>query len=362
MIPGDWSRWFGGSLFLFSMLCTAPAAASPWTLPQDKMAIDLTYDFSYANKEYLPPGKFEGLQAFPLEGEYQESRLALGLRYGFSDRFEGAVDFSFKQVSYESVPFFKGKPGSFEGREPLYNGNDGIFDFSETRVGAGDFHFKGRYNVFSNGNVIKLTSETDLKLPGGYEEPEGTFASDKPDTGQIADDVTLGDGQVDLTQSILFGGYIIPTRTFVRADAGYSLRFGTPGDQLEGGLKIGQNFGQNLIFFVGSRAEYTVTDGGSIGISFISTEPDAEPYQMKGGMGGNIKQIPLTLDKDFVQLEAGMIFRLDNSEVQLSYRQIVWGRNIPAIKTASVSTVFAFPNVTGRTAESPKASSEDNGS
>ena len=343
------------------MMFAVPVVASPWTLSKDDVAVDLTYDFSYANREFWPAGKFEGKQRFPLGGDYSSSRLAMGLRYGFSDKFEGAIDLSFKQISYKSTPFFKGNPATFEGREGLYDGDSGIFDFSDSRVGAGDFHFAGRYNFFSNGQVLKLTTETDLKLPGGYEEPQGTFAEGTPDVGAIADDVTLGDGQVDLTQSLLFGAYILPTKTFVRAEAGYSFRFGVPGDQLEGGLKVGQNVGRNLVFFVGSRGEYTVTDGGAIGISFISTEPEAEPHELRGGKGGNIKQIPLTLDKDYVQLVGGAIFRLKSAELQFSYRQIVWGRNIPAIKTASVSTVFAFPNVTGSSSDSDSSSKSSDG-
>jgi len=358
VIPGEPTRWIGGSLFVGLMLVAGSVSASPWTMPQDEVAVDLTYDFSYAEKEYLPAGRFEGLQTFPLEGKYSSSRLAMGLRYGFTDKFEGMVDVSFKQVSYQSTPFFKGNPETFSSRKELYEGDDGIFDFSETRVGAGDFHFKGRYNIWSNGQLVKLTTETDLKLPGGYEEPKGTFADDKPQAGQIADDVTLGDGQVDLTQRALFGAFILPTKTFVRADAGYSFRFGIPGDQVEGGLKVGQNIGQSLILFVGSRGEYTVTDGESIGVSFIATEPEKPPHELKGGMNGNIKQIPLSLDKDFVQLEGGIIFRLEAAELQFSYRQIVWGRNIPAIKSASVSTVFSFPNVTGRSTGTEETAEE----
>lgn len=335
---------------LVSLLIVAsavPAAASPWTVDKDQASFGLTYNFSQAGKEFLPKGKYEGLQQFPLDGEFSSSRLAIQTRYGFSDKVEGGVELTFKQVSYQSTPFFKGKPSTFGSREALYGGNDGVFDFSDTRIGAGDFHLFGRYNFWSKGNLLKLTTDTDLKLPTGYDEPSGTFAGDQPNPAGIEDDVALGDGQVDITQSLLFGAYIVPTNSFFRADAGYQFRFGPPGDQVVGGLKIGQNIGKSFILFAGSSAEFTVTDGEAIGTSFIATEPGAEPYELKGGKGGNIKQIPISLDKDFVQFTAGAIFQLSDAELQFSYSQILWGRNIPALKTASVSTVFALPNVTG---------------
>lgn len=334
------------------------ASASPWTVGKDQASVGLTYDFSHAGQEYLPAGKYEGLQQFPLEGEFSSSRLSFETRYGFSDKVEGGLELSFKQVSYQSEPFFKGQPSSFESREELYGGDSGVFDFSETRIGAGDFHFFGRYNFWSKGNVVKLTTDTDLKLPAGYEEPGGTFEEDQPNPASIEDDVTLGDGQVDLTQKLLFGAYVVPTRSFIRADAGYRFRFGDPGDQVVGGLKIGQNIAKSFVLFAGTEGEMTITNGEAIGKSFISTEPDAAPWELRGGEGGNIKPIPIFLDKDLVKFTAGAIFQISSAELQFSYSQVLWGRNIPALKTASVSTVFALPNVTG-SAESEEASGPD---
>jgi len=340
------------------MIWASPLWASPWTLPADEGALSLSYDFSSANKEFLPEGEFEGLQEFPLDGQFNSSRLAVGFRYGFTEKVEGELDVAIKQVNFESTPFVNGNMSEVENRSTLYNGSEGIYDFSSTSTGFGDFRFKGRYNFWSKDEILKLTTETSLKLPGGYEEPSGTFQGDEQQLGQIADDVTLGDGQVDVTQKLLFGGFIVPTRTFVRVEAGFRHRFGPPGDQGSAGLKVGQNLGQNLLLFVSSQGTLTVTEGSSIGKSFISTEPDAEPYEMSGGPDGNVRQIPLTLDKDFLQLGGGMIVRLSAAEVQLSYRQIVWGRNIPAIKTASISTVFSFPDLTAGGKTSAKKNGE----
>lgn len=316
------------------------ATASPWTLPQDDFALDLGYNFQFADDEYLADGSH---QAFPLDGRFTSSRLSLGGRYGFTDRVEGAVRLTFKQVSYESTPYLMGAPEGeeFGNRSEVYDQR--LVDFSETRIGAGDFHFKGRYNFYDNGNLLKLTAETDLKLPGGYEEPKGTFADGKPSPGSVQDDVTLGDGQVDLTPSLLFGGYLPATRTFGRVDVGYSFRFGPPGDQIVGGAKIGQNIGSNVIVFAGANGAYTHGDGESIGTSFITRSPELSARELSSS---DIETIDVTLDKSFLQATGGIIFRISPAELQFTYSHIVLGENLPQIQTASVRTVFTFQDIT----------------
>lgn len=65
------------------------------------------------------------------------------------------------------------------------------------------------------------------------------------------DDVTLGDGQIDIEQSILFGGFVNITQTFFRADAdiGGRLRMGAPGHQFLGAFKVGQFIGPRVVIF-----------------------------------------------------------------------------------------------------------------
>lgn len=344
-------RHFWMVLGMLSVVLALPttAAASPWTIPQDELTTSLTYNFQYADSEHLPDGTH---QAFPLDGEFTSSRLELGFRYGFTDRFEGAMRLSFKQVSYQSEPFLKGKgdDSDFGSRQEVYEKR--LVDFSDTRIGAADFHFTGRYNLFDHRNLIKLTSETDLKLPAGYEEPKGTFEGDSP-SGAVQDDVTLGDGQVDLTQKIVAGGYLPTTRSFARLGAGYSVRFGVPGHQLVGGVKLGQNIGDNVVVFAGTNGAYTVTDGQVIGKSFITRSPELSGRELTGGQ---IEPVDITLDKDYLQASGGIIFRLDAAELQFNYTRMLVGRNIPQLQTFSVSTVFSFADVT---AEDDEETEED---
>lgn len=324
----------------------ATASASPWTVPQDDLAVDFRYDFQRADREYLPDGT---LQPFPLDGSYTASQLSFGARYGFTDRVEGAVELNFKQVSYSSEPFVASGLDNFEDRRGLYEDGGGLIDFSETRLGASDFYFRGRYNFLDKGGLIKLTTESELKLPAGYDEPSGTFAEDVPVPGDVRDDVTLGDGQVDLTQRLLFGAYIVPTRTFVSIDAGYEFRFGPPGDRLLGGVKVGQNLGDNVVVFAGSRGRYTTVQGESIGVSFITRSPELEPYELGSD---EIEQVPLFLDKSSLDVTGGIIFKIGETEVQFAYNRTVLGENRPLIQTVSVGTSLALSNVAGRAEDS----------
>lgn len=334
---------------LLSLFCwlgfPAAAVASPWTVPQDDLAVDFRYDFQRADREFLQDGT---LQAFPLDGSYTASQLSFGARYGFTDRVEGAVELNFKQVSYSAQPFVASGLDNFDNRQSLYEDSGGLLNFSETRLGASDFYFRGRYNFFDQKGLLKLTTESELKLPAGYEEPSGTFAEDVPVPGDVRDDVTLGDGQVDLTQRLLFGAYVVPTRTFVSVDAGYELRFGPPGDRLVGGLKVGQNLGDNVVVFLGSRGRYTVVQGESIGISFVTDRPELEPYELGGD---DIQQVPLFLDKSSLDLTGGLIFKIDDTEVQFAYNRTLWGENRPMIQTVSAGTSIALPNVAGRSSD-----------
>ena len=64
------------------------ATASPWTLPQHDLVVSSDFSFARASREYLNSGRN---QDYSVNGQLRTSTLALGLRYGFTDRFEMEV-------------------------------------------------------------------------------------------------------------------------------------------------------------------------------------------------------------------------------------------------------------------------------
>lgn len=309
----------------------ASAVASPWTLPKDELSLSLGYDFQFADHEYTPPVPGDAgidagnYQRFPLEGEFSQSTLTFSGRYGFTDRFEGAFSLDFKQVAFTSQPFLPALPASGE----LGDTRDEIVNFADTSVGAGDLRLAGRYNLHRSWWLA--TAEVQAKLPTGYEPPTGTT-------------VARGDGQMDLTPSILLGVFIPQTSTFARADAGYNLRLGGPGHQAVGGVKVGQFLGDQVILFGGVSGAYTLFAGEPLEAdNFVSRDPSIPARDF--GPDDFVVQ-PLTLDKNFARVEAGLIFRLRQLEFQAGYNYVFAGENIPALHSFSLASVITIPDAT----------------
>ncbi|QDG50293.1 hypothetical protein FIV42_05965 [Persicimonas caeni] len=318
-------------------LASAPtmADASPWTLPKDKFVLTLDSNYQSADEEYLPDGE---LQQFPLDGEFTAITFSVGARYGITDKIELAGDLNLKQINYKSAPVLLEIPDGADSATL----NDAIFDFSKSAAGVGDAELHGRYALVRG--LVRVTSQTSVQFPVGYETPRGTFLDDEPNPAAIEDDVTLGDGQTNLTQSFLFGAYVPATRSFARLDAGYRLRVGTPGDQTVGGVSIGQYLGDNFLVFVAGNGAYTLFEGESIGKSFITRSPGKSPSEFDATE--DIETIDITLDKDYLNVEGGVILKLRDLEMRASYGQIVWGSNIPRISSFSLGVVYALDNVT----------------
>ncbi len=279
------------------------AHASPWTLPNDKFVLGLDSNFQTADHEYLPDGT---RQAFPLDGQFSALTFIISGRYGITDRLEGAMELEMKQVDYQANPVLLAVPDPSTDKQSL---NNSIFNFSKTHSGLGDARLHLRYN-FHKG-LLMATTETSVKFPVGYQPPQGTFAQNMPDTTAVADDVSLGDGQVDLAQGILFGVYVPPTRSFGRLDLDYVHRFGAPGDQVTGLVSIGQYVGDMVLLFAGADGAYTVFDGEPIGTTYITYTPEKPAGQI--GLS-DIATNPLTLDKDYVSVEGGVILQVRSME------------------------------------------------
>jgi len=326
------------ALFIFVgfLGSAATASASPWTLPKDDLALMLSYDFGYAQREFLPDSTY---QHFPLNGQFQSNDLRLDSRYGFTDRFEGEVELTLKSVNYAADPVVLGLPKG-QDTVDLAGARASVTDFSQTAIGAGDAYFAGRYNFYRK--LIAFTEETRVKLPTGYDEPQQTF---DPESGTVDDDVALGDGQTDIEESLLLGGFIPFTRSFFRLDAGFRFRMGDPGHQAIGAFKVGQFIGKHFIAFAGVRGALTVTQGNVIGKTFVATVDNLQPEDV--APGDNTKAIDLRLDKDFAAAEGGAIFTpFEGVEIQAAYSYIFWGANIPAIHTLTIGTALRLEDIT----------------
>ncbi len=327
----------GVSLLTLAVLIATPTTvtASPWTLPKDELVLDLSHDFQVATSEYL----FDGTQQiFPLNGVFRSHNARFGARYGFSDRFEGAATFNVALVTYNANALIM---NDFDEGTTSAEATDVIRDFSTARFGAGDVHLHARYNLRSG--LIMVTTESTVKLPTGYETPEGTFRTTADGQTEIRGQATLGDGQTDLTQSILFGAYIPPTRTFVRLDTGLRYRFGAPGHQAVGALRAGQFLGDIFVFTAGVGGHYTITEGDVIGEAFVAIDPtlDARDYSPD-----NVRVFDMRLDSDAFRAELGLLVQLGDIEVVGGYSRTLWGRNTSVVNTFSLTALFALPDFT----------------
>lgn len=165
------------SLSACSLGLSSQADASPWTLPKDELTLGFGYDFQFATSEHLNDGL---KQDYPLNGKFNSSTLIIEGRYGFTDRLEGAMRVTAKQVSYISDPVLLTLP---QDPEDIGQTRAQINDFSQSTFGPADVFLSGRYNLHRSWWLA--TVELSAKVPTIYSKPHGI-------------NVTLGDRQVDL--------------------------------------------------------------------------------------------------------------------------------------------------------------------
>lgn len=329
-----------GSVYLLVVLGAlfGGDARAQWTLPRGDLAVVTTYDYTFGNREYLGNRRE---RRFPLGGEYQASTLTLGARAGITDRIEVELSVPLRLVSYRSSPVILLEPMDLMGSGlDFYQEN--VLDFDQSRIGVGDVWLTGRYGFYRR-HPLALALEGRIKIPTGYDAPQGTFGDDPTSAqdfldrageiavpGNIRDDVTLGDGQVDLNVNFLLGASF-RSRTFVRLDAGYNLRFGA-GDQVLASAKAGQQLGDRVLIYGEARFVYSVTEGPLIGVSVAAENPllPAEAYQ---GLN-NLMLRELRLERDAFDVILGGIIRLtDTAEVNVGYARTLWGRNTLVART-----------------------------
>lgn len=338
------ASWIGAVVVMGAWLLAAPASASPWTLRRGEIAVTAAYDQAWATREYLDDAGRD--VPFSLNGSFRGSTMSLGVRAGFSDRLELEIQVPFKLVSYQADPVILIPASVAGGEEGIDFYQENVLDLSQTVQGVGDIRLFGRYNLIRWPVAVAL--EGRLKAPAGYDGPSGTFG-DRPRNQQdfldrvgelvrpenVQDDVTLGDGQVDLGLSILFG-VSLPSRTFIRVDAGYDLRLGGAGDQILASVKAGQLLGRRLLLYADTRLAYAWQQGRVIGVSVAAIDPTLPASEYVGL--NNLALRTVTLDRDWLELAVGGIVKItDNVEINVGYNRTLWGRNTSLVQSVYVT-------------------------
>lgn len=315
-------------------------AASPWVLKAGQLVVVGRYDFESADEEFLDDRES---QVFPLRGQYRAATFTTSLRYGVLDGLEVELILPIKQVSYTSDPVLLLPTDDFDTAFDFYQEN--IIDLSRSVVGLGDIQLASRYQLFER--LVRGALELRLKTPTGYNRPAGTFG-ERPESREaflaeidrfvapenVRDDVTLGDGQLDLSPALLLG-VATPFGAFARMDLGYRLRFGGAGDQIFGGFRLGMGIGQRLLVYGGVDVEYAVQEGRVIGVSVAAEDPTLPAAEYGGTENLNLREV--TLDRDALSIQGGVIFRATRAvEFNLGYGETVWGRNTARVSAFSI--------------------------
>ena len=331
--------------YLFLAICllkTSIAAANPWLLEPGTVVISGTYDYSYANQEFLASDGT--LTDFSLNGEYQATSYTLAVRMGISERFELEMSLPLKSVSYRADPLIL-LPSEQMGQEAFDYYQENIINFNQTMLGFGDLNVAGRFRV----SVYPIASSIELKItaPTGYRKPQGTFGSAPTDIDtfvenaadiarpeNIRDDVTLGDGVLSF-QPIVHLGFGTSSGFFTRLSAGLMLRNQGAGEILTSEFKLGQFIKPWLLVYGGGYFEKTVISGKPIGVSVASEDP-ALPASEYIGLN-NLKPIIVSLDRDLLVIPIGVLLRpTDKVDVTCTYSPLVWGRNVAKSHTMSI--------------------------
>lgn len=316
-------------------LLPAAAMASPWTLRQGEVALKLSTDVQFANREFVID---RDLQRFPLDGRYWGGNFRTDLRYGINDRLEIGGSLAFAYAAYSSDEVFFGDqvidtsqtPGSAQSIRA------NVVSFDQTAVGLGDLRLFMRNRLTPVGRAVVAT-EIGAKIPTGYRQPSGTFEDDSPSEG-ITDDVTLGDGQMDL-HAMLLTGFSPTWDWFIRVDVGARARFFGPAPQVIGAFKTGYRVAPNFLPYLFADAQVSVGEGRVIGQSFIAEDPKISAIDFEFS---DVSTVDLTLDRSAVVAGVGAIFALGDRDIDLNYSYVAWGENTAQLHMFSVGTNLKF--------------------
>lgn len=310
-----------------------PARASPWTLPEGEALITFGLDAQVATDEFLIDGTH---QSFPLDGQYVAMTLRPGFRWGVTDRTELGAEAQLRYVSYQSdEAYFGPEPAA---GVTLPDVRDGILSFDRSTAGLGDIRAWVRYRFTPLGRVVAAV-ELNLKFPTGYRPLTDALDEDaEARRGAPIDDVTLGDGQLDLGGVLLFG-WAPPGGWFLRLDVGLRARFFGPGQQVTGAFKLGWQATSGFIPYIGVDGEHSFTDGEVVGQTYNTDVPDRPARELDAT---DVYLQDYRQDRTWVRPAIGAIFRLGEREIDLSYSLIVWGRNVAQVHAVSLGLPFAL--------------------
>jgi hypothetical protein len=314
---------------------SAGASASPWTLPQGAINVRVGGDYSFAENEYQLDG---GYMPFSLAGRFDSAHLRTEVHYGVTDRFEIGAAMSLDYVGYNADEIYLGdviapdvgEAGSVE----RFRAN--ILSLDQTATGLGDLRFYGRYRVTPITRAVGAV-EVLLKVPTGYTPPSGTFRDDTFTEG-VADDVTLGDGQMDAELKFL-AGFVPAGNWFVRADVGFRARTFGAAHQVLGNVKTGYRVVDAWLPYIWADAQIAVTEGRVIGTSYITEFPETPAAEFTAEL---LVPADNRLERSAIQAGVGTIFTLGDRDIDLSYAYTVWGENTAALHQLSLSTSLTF--------------------
>ncbi len=355
------TNWvFAASLLGATISASARLEASPWVLPRGRIVVSGGANYQFANSEFFSDVA-NGMSSpterrYSLRGEYQGVSLFSSIRAGVVDRFEFEFTVPFRAVSYTADPVLllpTAVTPMCDNACAQAGARSNVINFSRGAVGLGDLLLSLRYAIIRAPSPIVMAAEVRFKSPTGYALPEGTFGVNPQSQAEflamagtlvrpenVRDDVTLGDGQLDVTASILTG-IGLRSGTFFRLDAGFNARLGGAGHQVVGNFRAGQSIGRSFVVYGGANLQYSVTNGRVIGVSVAAIDP-LLPAREYGSMGPtyNLLLREVSLDRDAVDLAGGMIVRLTpTTELNLGYSRTVWGRNVSG--THSLSLTFS---------------------
>lgn len=330
-------------LLLSALVIPMSASASPWTLRRGRAVMNAGFDFQLAGSEFLDTGTH---QVFPLNGRYSGATFNIGGRIGISDRFELAASLPIRVVTYTADPVII---HTYQGSDPdaaLAHYQNNLLNFSQASAGVSDLQIAGRYQFLLN--PVAIAGQLRLKAPTGYAGPEGTFGpspktveeflADEPNLAEpsnIRDDVSLGDGQLDVSAQVLFGS-AFRTGTFVRGGGGYNLRLGGAGDQVVGDLRVGQTLSNTLLIYFSGDIAYTIQEGRSLGVSITAIDPTLPASAFANG--DNTKPIVRRLEHNELKVGGGLIWRVVESiELNAGYSRVIWGRFNSSTHSISLS-------------------------
>ncbi|MCO4770783.1 MAG: hypothetical protein KDA24_12195 [Deltaproteobacteria bacterium] len=322
-------------LLAAALLVPSLAEASPWTLSQNKITFRIGTDFQWAGSEWLINGNY---QKFPLRGRYFAANLRGSVRYGVTDRLEIGTELALSHVQYDADELYFGAPlvpdiGELSDRQQIA---ENITSLDRRVTGVGDVQLYVKYRLTPDTLWrFVATPELHLKIPTGYERPAGTFDDDEFEEG-VADDVTLGDGQLDITGLMHFG--LIPhPRWFNRLSVGFRLRLFGPGPQVIASYKTGVRIGTFLIPYGEIALTHTVAEGKAVGTTFATDKPETPAAEFTAD---DLLLLEWRPDRSHLQPRFGVILVQEKWEVDVSYATTVWGINVAQVHSVSAGVTL----------------------